>query len=343
MCADVIVQLAARARQDPQALMRELGALAPGDREGLLYVVQTQYATQSFRPYTPHVTQAILQLVANEFVATPEERNWQPFYKSRDKAGNGFLQRYQQIWKAAAEVGEDRYFAQPDMLTYVLQTVTRPKTEIPPVRGAALLALPPTQTMMERRSVPIVVGGQSVAVYICGNCEPTDAGRTMLTEGLKWVQDVGYQLPAAVEVRDAPGGYHYFNGKMCEKFPVVGSAVKVGLVPERAACTARHELSHVIYAQQGPAMRQDVKALYERAMRADYGLIFNDEHYMVDRRFLHAGHPMQNASEFFAGALHAYSQHPDELMENINAPTTPQAVKDYARATLKLLDLILKK
>lgn len=334
MCADPLLKLAAQARRDPKSVIRDLEAMSVPDRESLLANVLTHYTTQSFRPYSPDVNQAIRQLVANEFVATPKERKWEKFYRSTTDDGCNFLRRYQKIWK-------ETDFSQPEMLTYVLQTVVRSKAEAAPMLGAALLRLP-HQPEGARKSTPLTVGDKSVDVYICGDYEPTDAGRQLLVAGLKWVQDVGYQLPVAVEVRDTPGGYHYYNDKLCKQFPVEGSAVKVGLIPQRAHCTARHELSHVIYAQQSNVVRQKVKALYEQAMRADYGLIFNDEHYMVDYKFLHAGHPMQNDSEFFAGALHAYSQHQDELMKNINAPTTPKAVKAYAMDTLKVLDQVLR-
>lgn len=333
MCADVIIQLAAQARRDPNSVIRDLTAMTAPDRASVLANIQTHYTTQSFRPYTPNVEQAIQQLVANEFVATPQERNWGRFYKSTDPNGCDFLRRYQKIWKEAN-------FSQPEMLTYVLQTVVRSKADAAPMAGAALLMFP-HQPEGARKSISLTVGSKSVDMYICGDYEPTESGRTLLVAALQWVLDSGYQLPAAVEVRDTPGGYHYYNDKMCKKFPVEGSAIKVGLVPQRAHCTARHELSHVIYAQQSNAMREKVKALYAQAMRADYGLIFNDEYYMIDQKFLHAGHPMQNDSEFFAGALHAYSQHRDELMTNINAPTTPKAVKAYALGTIRVLDQVL--
>jgi hypothetical protein len=333
MCADALLQLAAQARRDPNSVIRDLEAMPSPDRGSVLANILTHYTAQSFRPYTPNVDQAIRQLVANEFVATPQERNWGKFYKSTDSNGCNFLRRYQKIWAESD-------FSEPEMLTYVLQTVVRSKAEAAPLQGAALLMLP-HQPEGPRKATPLTVGAKSVDVYICGDYEPTAAGRNVLIEGLKWVLDAGYQLPAAVEVRDTPGGYHYYNDKMCKKFPVEGSAIKVGLIPQRAPCTARHELSHVIYAQQSSAVRQKVKSVFAQAMRADYGLIFNDEYYMVDYKFLHAGHPMENDSEFFAGALHAYSQHRDKLMVNINAATTPTAVKAYALGTIQLLDQVL--
>lgn len=334
MGTDPILNWAARARKQPEAVIRDLAAMMAPDRASVLANIQTHYTTQHFRPYTPNSEQAIRQLVANEFVATPREQNWVKFYKSTDPNGSSFLRRYQKIWAESD-------FSEPEMLTYVLQTVVRSKAEKAPLQGAALLALP-HQPEGARKSHALSVSGKAVDMYICGDYEPTDAGRTLLVAALQWVLDSGYQLPEAVEVRDTPGGYHYYNDKLCKQFPVEGSAIKVGLVPQRAQCTARHELSHVIYAQQSRAVRDKVKALFAQAMRADYGLIFNDEYYMVDRKFLHAGHPMENDSEFFAGAMHAYSQHRDELMSNITASTTPKAVKAYALGTIKVLDQILR-
>jgi hypothetical protein len=143
-----------------------------------------------------------------------------------------------------------------------------------------------------------------------------------------------------VAITDTPGGYHYYNEKLCGRYKVKGHSVRIGLISERAPCTARHELSHVVFADLPKPVRRKITQLYKQAMASDdKGLIFNDEYYMF--KFLHAGHPMQNESEFFAGAMHAYTQHRDELMKNINAQTTPKTVKDYALATIEVLGNII--
>jgi hypothetical protein len=345
-----ILDLAAVARESPQTAIFELSQLRPAQRQAVFCDIRDHYVTQSYRPYTPNVDQAIHQLVANEFMASPaEQKKWTNFYAGASlrkrfpdryhpavTVEQTFAERYQEVWRWAQTEGTTRFFSQPDMLTYVAQTVRYAKTDPVPIQGSLMLVTPASTTAFPRGGT-LKLGAESVAFYSCGNFVANLEGNQILTDELGWVSRQSYKLPAAVALTDTPGGYHYYNGMLCDTVKVLGHSIRAGLIYERFPCTLRHELSHVIYAQLDPAARQKIEELYLLAMTADFGLLFNDEYYMKDRKFLHAGHPMKNPSEFFAGALHAVSQHRSEVMQNMNRPDTPEAVRAYAYPMMDLI------
>ncbi len=337
MGTDPILDLAKRARTQPNAVIHDLAVMTAPDRETLLANVQTHYATEIFLHYFPDIDHAVRQLMANEFVSG---KSFESEFYQHKRHPNDFGEKYESLWLRAT-YHRASFFSQPEMLAYVLQTVVRSNAEAAPIEKVSEL-FHHDATFPSRISRWGNIGKLDIWLYTCNYFEVLPAGMDVLQEGLEWLIQLGYQPPVAVEAEEYPGGYHYYDHNMCgdSQFPMKGHSVRIGMIPNRAPCTMRHELSHVILAQLDKPMRHQVETLYQHAMKADFGLIFDDEFYM--HKYLHAGHPMLNDSEFFAGAMHAYTHHREELMANINAPTTPKAVKAYALATIKVLEKILK-
>lgn len=332
MGADFLLQLAAGARRAPQTTIKGLGALSGAERLALLHEALGRGITQTYRTYSPDTEAAIYQLVANEFIATPQERCWEKFFTSTHPQASRFNTMYQEVWKRVAHYGEATSFSSPTMLTYVLQTIVARRGD--PIAVPTPILRPLAQCRTPQFEILHVVQHGSMPLFICGGFELLPEARKIIADELSQMTAWGYRWPGAISLRESPGGVRRTNKAPCKtmsRWP--GSHLQIGVVPTRMPCTLRHELMHEVRAQLSKETLDRVEKLYDQAMRADFGLIFNDEYYM--HRYLHAGHPMQDSNEFFASAAHAYSHHPVALLETIHG--APPPVQAYAQAMVQLL------
>jgi len=326
------------------------------DEAARLERVQTllsQCPKMGARPYAADLPTAVRQLVVAEIVdayrvhcgqaapkvGSPALHAFKNFYEGpRKVAGaNRFYERYTQEWAHLYKLGIEAYLAVPERLADLeatLQNATAPASE-------AVLSGMMKRVVKLSTSEPVILSQeQRSRLYACG-VVPTESTKQQIILGMKWLVEQGYS-PVPVALRETPGGAHRYAQKQppCDdrnnRFR--GAYILTGIYPGRTDCTTRHEASHSIYHQienTSPATMKEIKNLYARAMLADAGLIFNDEYYMG--HFIHAGHPMHNDNEFFAGAAHAYSHHADRLVSYIRDPRTSGATKSYAISTWQLL------
>lgn len=326
---DPIIALAREARLSPEHTIANLAALAPSERVGILARAVSDYGHEPYRRYTADMGEAVRQLVANEYVAPKAEQRWQTFFMSQKASANFFHHHYLDMWKQVDAVGEMSFFSDPRMLTYVLQTVSTAKNP------ASLLRSTSDKAISRQEDLPIPGLGK-IPIYICGAMEMLPGAAATIVDELRWMHIQGYRWPGAIMVKADPGGSRQTDREPCVGLPKIkGSHLRIGAVAERMPCTLRHEDMHEVRAQLPAHVLKRVDKIYDRAMVVDAGLIFNDEYYM--KKFLHAGHPMQNANEFFAGAAHAFTHHADEMVALIQSPDTPKSVRTYAIAMWRLL------
>lgn len=326
---DSILALAREARLNPDGVTANLGGLAPEERVSLLNQAVHGHRHEPYRRYTPNLEDAVLQLVANEYVAPPADRRWEKFFISQNRNANLFHRQYMDVWTQVAVAGEVNFFSKPRLLTYVLQTVSTAG------KPALLLKNAPIGTAPRQEDLPIPGLGK-IPIYMCGAMEMLPGATAAIRDELRWMHTQGYRWPGAIMVRAEPGGSRQTNLEPCEGLPKFqGSHLRIGAVAERMPCTLRHEDMHEIRSQLPAHVLNRVEVLYDQAMAEDFGLFFNDEYYMI--KFLHAGHPMKNSNEFFGSAAHAFTHHADDLVALVQDPSTPQPVRAYATAMWRLL------
>lgn len=328
MGKDLIMALAREARLNPGHAIANLSVLPPSERAQILKQALAAPHTP-YRRYSPNPDEVVLQLIANEYVAPSDERRLKTFYSSQSAAGNLFHLQYLDVWQHADAVGAQAFFSEPRLLTYVLQTVTPPNKITSLLKAVSALG-------GARQEKLVIPGVGKIPVFVCGAMAMLPSSTSVIVDEMRWMSAQNYALPGAIMVKPEAGGSRQTNREPCAGLPVFkGSHLRVGAVGDRMACTLRHEDMHEVRARLPDHVLQRVEGIYGEAMLADFGLIFNDEFYM--KKFLHAGHPMQNSNEFFASAAHAFTHHADALVILIQSPDTPKAVRSYASAMWHLL------
>lgn len=323
------MDLAREARLSPDHVIANLSVLTPTERVRLLAHAVRDFGHEPYRRYSPDMGDAVRQLVANEYVSPPNEQQWETFFVSQNAKANLFNQYYQDVWNQAFAIGPEQFFSDPRMLAYVLQTLSTAE------KPASLLKPTADKSILRQEDLPIPGLGE-IPIYICSAMELLPGARSAIVAELSWMRAQGYRWPGAIMVKSDPGGSRQTDREPCAGLPKLkGSHLRIGAVAERMPCTLRHEDMHEVRAQLPAQVLLNVNKIYDQAMAADAGLIFNDEFYM--KKFLHAGHPMQNSNEFFASAAHAFTHHADEMAALIQSPDTPQAVRTYATAMWHLL------
>lgn len=321
--------LAIEARRHPDHVTTNLAVLGAGDRDAILAQAKRAPRHEFFRRYTPDLETAARQLVANEYVASPADQRWKSFFVSQNNNANRFNRYYQAIWASVDAAGETAIFSEPRMLTYVLQTVSQSE-------GPASLLRPTAMDPTPRREDLRVPGIGKIPIFVCGVLAMLPGASSAIIDELRWMHTQAYRWPGAIVVKREPGGSRQTDREPCPGLPKwTGSHLRIGAVAERMPCTLRHEDMHEVRAQLSAKVLKKVEGIYDQAMAADAGLIFNDEFYM--KKFLHAGHPMHNSNEFFASAAHAFTHHADDVVALIRDPSTPQPVRAYATAMWRLL------
>lgn len=321
MANDRIMALAREARLNPGHTQANLSVLGLKERVLILQQALGEPHTP-YRRYTPNLDAAVLQLVANEYVAPPGERRWQTFYSSPHAAGNLFHLQYMDVWQHVDAVGAQTFFAEPRMLTYVLQTVSPPNKIVSLLKAVSSIAA-------VRHEKLVIPGVGKISVFVCGAMAMLPGSTSVIVDEMRWMSAQHYALPGAIMVKPEPGGSRQTNREPCADLPIFkGSHLRVGAVGDRMSCTLRHENMHEVRARLPEHVLHRVEEIYGEAMVADFGLIFNDEYYM--KKFLHAGHPMQNSNEFFASAAHAFTHHADAVAMLTQDPATPENVRAYA-------------
>lgn len=110
---------------------------------------------------------------------------------------------------------------------------------------------------------------------------------------------------------------------------------------ENIAETTAHEMGHAIFSTllEGDATEDNNTAtkdeLWQRIFYLSLGMesyeIVDDSNYYGEDGPMDVGHPFDDASELFAGALMAYRLYPDRFMENISSPETPEETRRVGR------------
>jgi hypothetical protein len=306
--------------------------MTPAQRLGWVRQLRKEYTPMPYRPYAPDPQVAARQLVVAELIASIKFKPFKDFYKGPTREANRFYQFYQREWKDLRRLGAERYLSTPERLADYVQGIGH-GGEFPNTFQMSQWMSPRSDRRPHRESLQIS-SEKSIQLFICGAFDPTAMAREVVAEELRWVMAQGYQI-TDVALRTTPGGAHRDGTKRppCDEkaFMLSGMYIFIGLFPKRTPCTIRHEVLHSVYHQlleKRPEVITRLRQIYADAMKADMGLIFNDEYFMDV--FLHAGHPMHNDNEFFASAAHAYSHHADRLVQYIQDPQTTPATRAYA-------------
>lgn len=331
----------------PDAVIRDIPAMTPKGRQALVRQLRTECTPMPYRPYAPDPHVAARQLVVAELIdgqrcsyqTVAKVKPLTDFYEGPTPKANRFYQLYQGEWKKLRSQGAERYLASPDRLADYILGIGRGGDS--PTFDQMAQWMTPKLYWGPHKETLQVSSDRSIRLFICEAFDPTAMVRELIAEELQWVLAQGYQI-TDVALRSAPGGAHRDGTQRppCNEkaFALSGTYVFIGLFPKRTPCTIRHEILHSVYHQlleKKPAVIEKLRKIYADAMKADTGLIFNDEFYMDV--FLHAGHPMHNDSEFFAGAAHAFSHHGDRLVQHIRDPLTAPETRAYATAMWRLL------
>lgn len=307
-----------------------------------------------FRPRAFDIPTAARQLVVAELVDAYRNQceldlkgdlkldPFKDFYESDLKPrniSNRFYHHYLMEWRDLKRLGPLEYKGTGERIADFAQAVALGRKSASAQEMVKVLT--PRKSAVPYEKMVTLRANPGVKLYVCGAFDPTPATVALVTEGVQWMVDQGY-TPTPIALRQQPGGAHRdaHARPPCgvQKWRFSGMYALVGIYPERTPCTIRHEVSHSIYHQlekSDPDVIKKVKEIYKQAMAADVGLIFNDEYYMDV--FPHAGHPMHNDGEFFAGAAHAYTHHAKRLDDHIKDDRTPEAVRKYALAMVQLL------
>lgn len=347
MGKDAIAQLAKRVRTAPDAVIRDIPAMTPKDRLGLVRHLRKECTPLPYRPYAPDPRVAARQLVVAELIdgqrceyqTIVKVKPLTDFYEGPTREANRFYQLYRSEWRKLRHAGAEKYLASPDRLADYVLGIGR-GGDAPTFDQMAQWMTPKLYRGPHRETLQ-VAPDRSIRLFICEAFDLTAMVRELIAEELRWVLTQGYQI-TDVALRSAPGGAHRDGAKRppCDEksFALSGMYVFIGVFPGRTPCTIRHEILHSVYHQlqeKKPASIERLRNIYADAMKADTGLIFNDEFYMDV--FLHAGHPMHNDNEFFAGAAHAFSHHGDRLAQHIQDPRTTPETRAYATAMWRFL------
>lgn len=327
--------------------MREIEAMGPKERLALVRRLQKECTPRPYRPYAPDPLVAARQLVVSEVIdgqrcayqTSVKVKPFTDFYEGPTPEANRFFKLYRQEWRAMRRLGVSKYLATPERLSDYVQGIAH-GGEGPASSEMAQWMTARFYSGPHRELLPIT-SEKKIPLFICEAFDPTPHARDQIAGELRWLLEQGYEVPPVV-LRTLPGGAHRDGSRRppCDHqaFAFFGMYVFIGLFPKRTPCTIRHEVMHSVYRQlekKHPEIIAKLRAIYAEAMRADMGLIFNDEYFMDV--FLHAGHPMHNDNEFFASAAHAYTHHADRLVQYINDPRTTTATRAYATAMWRLL------